>query len=151
MASDYFLKLDGIKGESADSKHKDEIDVESYSWGESRIDDKGDKKALSVSDFNFVMRMNRASAQLAEACNAGKQIQSGYFTARKAGEQQVEFLKLTFTDILISSYQSAGSGGSAEGPMDAASLSFGSMKIEYKMQDASGKVVPGSDAFIKGE
>ena len=33
-AVDYFLKFDGIKGESADVKHKDEIDVESWSWGE---------------------------------------------------------------------------------------------------------------------
>ena len=32
-AVDYFLKLDGIKGESTDAKHKDEIDVESFSWG----------------------------------------------------------------------------------------------------------------------
>ena len=33
-AVDYFIKFDGIKGESADVKHKDEIDVESWSWGE---------------------------------------------------------------------------------------------------------------------
>ena len=33
-AVDYFLKFDGIKGESTDAKHKDEIDIESWSWGE---------------------------------------------------------------------------------------------------------------------
>ena len=33
-AVDYFIKFDGIKGESTDAKHKDEIDVESWSWGE---------------------------------------------------------------------------------------------------------------------
>ena len=33
-AVDYFIKFDGIKGESADVKHKDEIDVESWTWGE---------------------------------------------------------------------------------------------------------------------
>ena len=32
--TDYFIKFDGIKGESADAKHKDEIDIESWSWGE---------------------------------------------------------------------------------------------------------------------
>ena len=31
---DYFLKLDGIDGESQDQKHKNEIDVMSFSWGE---------------------------------------------------------------------------------------------------------------------
>ncbi len=30
---DAFLKIDGIKGESADAKHKGEIDVMSFSWG----------------------------------------------------------------------------------------------------------------------
>ena len=33
MASDIFAKLGDIKGESADSKHKDEIEVLSFSWG----------------------------------------------------------------------------------------------------------------------
>jgi type VI secretion system secreted protein Hcp len=35
-AFDYFLKIDGIPGESTDSKHKDEIDVLSWSWGETQ-------------------------------------------------------------------------------------------------------------------
>ena len=33
MAVDMFLKIDDIKGESKDSKHKGEIDVLSWSWG----------------------------------------------------------------------------------------------------------------------
>ena len=33
MANDYFLKIDGIEGESADHKHKGEIDIMSYSMG----------------------------------------------------------------------------------------------------------------------
>ena len=36
MAVDMFLKMDGIKGESVDDKHKDEIDVLSWSWGMSQ-------------------------------------------------------------------------------------------------------------------
>ena len=33
MASDIFAKIGDIKGESLDSKHKDEIEVLSFSWG----------------------------------------------------------------------------------------------------------------------
>jgi type VI protein secretion system component Hcp len=29
----YFLKIEGIAGESTDAKHKGEIEVESFSWG----------------------------------------------------------------------------------------------------------------------
>ena len=33
MSAKIFLKIGNIKGESTDSKHKDEIDVFSWSWG----------------------------------------------------------------------------------------------------------------------
>ena len=36
MAVDYFLKIDGIEGESTDKKHAKEIDVDAWSWGESQ-------------------------------------------------------------------------------------------------------------------
>ena len=34
--ADYFLKVDGVEGEAPDSKHKNEIDVQSWSWGETQ-------------------------------------------------------------------------------------------------------------------
>jgi len=37
MASvDYFLKIEGVEGESADKAHKGWIDLESWSWGETQ-------------------------------------------------------------------------------------------------------------------
>ena len=42
MASDIFAKIGDIKGESLDDKHKDEIEVLSFSWGvERRFDGVG--------------------------------------------------------------------------------------------------------------
>ena len=35
-AVDYFLKIDGLDGESRDSKHKGEIEISSFSWGMSQ-------------------------------------------------------------------------------------------------------------------
>ena len=35
MATDYFLKLDGIDGESAQKGHENQIDLLSWTWGES--------------------------------------------------------------------------------------------------------------------
>jgi type VI secretion system secreted protein Hcp len=68
-AVDYFLKLDGIEGESHDSKHKNEIDLQSWSWGESQsgtgaaAGGSGAGK-VSMQDFHFVMRVNKASPDL---------------------------------------------------------------------------------------
>ena len=33
MAVDYFLKLDGVTGESTDQQHTGEIELASWSWG----------------------------------------------------------------------------------------------------------------------
>jgi type VI secretion system secreted protein Hcp len=35
-AVDYFLKLEGVEGESQDKDYKKQIDVESWSWGETQ-------------------------------------------------------------------------------------------------------------------
>ena len=37
MAADFFLKLEGIDGESTDDKHKGELDIESFSWGVTQL------------------------------------------------------------------------------------------------------------------
>ncbi|HEX2302961.1 MAG TPA: type VI secretion system tube protein Hcp, partial [Gaiella sp.] len=76
-AVDYFLKFDGIKGESADVKHKDEIDVESWSWGETHPGSAGaggggGTGKVSMQDFQFVMKLNRASPVLMKACATGQ-------------------------------------------------------------------------------
>ena len=75
-AVDYFIKFDGIKGESADAKHKDEIDIESWSWGETHAGPRPGAAAagagkVSMQDFQFVMKLNRASPGLMKACATG--------------------------------------------------------------------------------
>ena len=79
-AADYFIKFDGINGESVDAKHKNEIDVESWSWGETHAaagpsgSGAGAGK-VSMQDFQFVMGLNRASIGLMQACATGQHIQ----------------------------------------------------------------------------
>ena len=41
------------------------------------------------------------------ACASGEHIKKAVLTCRKAGKDQQEFLKFTFTDVLVSSYQTA--------------------------------------------
>jgi len=142
-AVDYFLKIDGIKGESHDAKHKDEIELESFSWGETNTGGMaagggGGAGKVQMQDFHFVMKMNKASPLLLLACASGQHIKQAILTCRKAGKEQQEFLKITFTDLLCSSYQTGGSAGSDVIPMDQVSLNFAQMKMEYKPQKADG-------------
>ncbi|MBL8203496.1 MAG: type VI secretion system tube protein Hcp [Blastocatellia bacterium] len=150
-AVDYFLKIEGIPGESQDHKHKDEIQIESWSWGETQVGSHssgggGGAGKVQMQDFHFVMKVNKASPKLLLACANGEHIKSASLVCRKAGKEQQEFLKYKFSDILISSYQTGGSGGSDVIPMDQLSLNFTKIEVEYYTQKPDGGVVLGAKA-----
>ena len=68
-AVDYFLKLDGIEGESHDDKFKNQIDLESWSWGETQSGTfsgggGGGAGKVSMQDFHFVMKLNKATSKV---------------------------------------------------------------------------------------
>jgi len=140
---DYFLKIEGIEGESADAKHKNEIDIESWSWGESQTGSHsagggGGAGKVHMQDFNFVMRMNKASPKLMLACANGQHIPKAVLTMRKAGKDQQEYAKITLEDLLVSSFQT---GGSAKGdivPLEQISLNYSKIEFEYKEQKPDG-------------
>src|ERR687895_646799 len=140
---DYFLKVYGIEGESQDDKHKGEIDLESWSWGASQAGTSpagggGGAGKVSMQDFHFVMKVNKATPKLILACAKGDHIPKSVLTCRKAGGNQEEFLKYTFSDVLISSYQTGGSGGSDIVPTEQISFNYAKMEVEYKEQKADG-------------
>jgi type VI secretion system secreted protein Hcp len=140
---DYFLAIDGIQGESADHKHKNEIDVESWSWGATQSGTMaygggGGAGKVQMQDFHFVMKVNKASPKLLLACAAGEHIKKAVLTCRKAGKEQQEFLKYTFEDLLISSYQTGGTGTTDVIPMDQISFNYSKMQVEYKEQKPDG-------------
>jgi type VI secretion system secreted protein Hcp len=142
---DYFLKIDGIEGESEDSKHKNEIQVESWSFGESQggtmaFGGGGGAGKVQMQDFHFVMKVNKASPKLFLHCANGKHIPKAVLVCRKAGEKQQEFLKWTFSDLLVSSYQTSGSGMADVVPTDQISLNFAKVEVEYKAQDKAGNL-----------
>jgi type VI secretion system secreted protein Hcp len=139
---DYFLKIDGIEGESLDSKHKNEIDLMSWSWGETNSGSHaygggGGAGKVVMQDFSFAMHINKASPKLLLACAGGDHIASALLTCRKAGKEQQEYLKIKFSDLLVSSFQTGGSGGEVV-PVDQISLNFAKIEYEYCPQNEKG-------------
>jgi type VI secretion system secreted protein Hcp len=143
MAVDYFLKLDGIPGESQDDKHKDEIDIESWSWGQINSGAHagggagGGAGKVSMQDFNFTMKINKASPKLFLACATGQHIKEATLTCRKAGKDQQEYLKIKFNDLLVSNYQTGGSAGDII-PSDQIALNFSKIEFNYAPQKSDG-------------
>src|SRR5262245_9696925 len=141
---DYFLKLDGIVGESTDAKHKGEIELASFSWGaqaSGAVSHGGGGGAGKVTfqDLHFVQRTQKSSSALLMSVATGKHIASGQLTARKAGKQRVEFLELKLTDILVTSFEVRASG---DVPFEQVSLNFAKLEYSYSAQDKTGKAVP---------
>jgi len=140
---DYFLKLEGIDGESEDKTHSKEIHIESWSFGEQQSGTMahgggGGAGKVQMHDFHFVMKTNAASPKLFLACASGEHIKKAVLTCRKAGKDQQEYLKWTFTELLVSSYQTGGSGSSDVLPLDQISLNFAQVEVAYKSQKADG-------------
>lgn len=140
---DYFLKIDGIEGEAQDTKHKNEIQLESWSFGETNAGTAAQGLGMGagkvqMGDFHFVMRSNKASPKLFLACASGEHIKKAVLTCRKAGKEQQEYLKWMFSDLLVSSYQTGGSAHSDVVPLDQISINFTEAQIDYKEQKADG-------------
>lgn len=142
MAVDMFLKITDVKGESKDSKHAGEIEIESFSWGATQLGTSSHGTGagagkVSMNDFHFVMRNNSASPTLFLFCANGKHLKEAKLTCRKAGGKQEKFLEVTMSDVLVSNYQTGGSNG-GEVPMDQISLNYSKIEIDYLAQDEKG-------------
>jgi len=142
-AVDYFLKLDGVPGESTDSKHKGEIDIMSWSWGASQSGTMatgggGGAGKVSFTDISFTAKMSKASPKLTLACCNGEHIKNAVLTCRKAGKEQQEYLVVKLAEILVSSYHTTAGGGGDLIPTDNFSFNFAKIQMDYKEQKAEG-------------
>ena len=143
--ADYFLKLDGIPGESADAKHKDEIDVLAFSWGVSQTGTAatgggGGAGKAAFDDLLLVARTSKASPHLWLACAKGTHIKSAVLTCRRRGKASLEFLTIALEDVLVSSYEVDGSD--EEPPLDQFTLAYGKVETKYTPADKTGKPLP---------
>jgi type VI secretion system secreted protein Hcp len=143
VAVDYFLKVDGIAGESTDAKHKDEIELVSFNWGVSqasggRPGTGGGAGKAQFKSFEFLMRVSKASPLLFLATVNGKHIKQASLSVRRAGKEQLEYLKIKFTDILVSSFNQA---AGADQPEELVAFDFAKIEIEYTPQSPRGGAV----------
>jgi type VI secretion system secreted protein Hcp len=143
MAVDYFLKIDSIKGESTDDKHKDQIELVSWSWGETQsgggqVSARGGLSGgrVSMQDFSFMMSTSKASPPLMLACATGEHFKDATLECCHATKDKTLFLKIKMSDCMVTSYQTGGSSG-AEIPTEQVSLNFGKIEFEYTPTDTS--------------
>lgn len=141
MAVDMFLKLDGIKGESQDAKHKGEIDILSWGWAVNQqtvVGAGGGAGAgkVQVSDLKITKKVDASSPNLVASCCGGKHFKTATLTVRKAGGDQQDYLKLNLEEVFITSVVPEGIQDDV--PTELLSLNFGKFKYAYSPQKADG-------------
>lgn len=143
MAVNFILELEGIAGESQDKDHKEKIDIKSWSWGETQSGTthsgtgSGSGK-VNIQDLNLTKIFDKSSPIIMQYCTTGKHIPSGKLHCYKAsGDNRVKYLEFEMKNVLVTSYQTGGSGGSDE-QMESFALNFGEYKETYTQQMADG-------------
>ena len=148
MAVDIFAKLGDIKGESTDDKHKDEIEVLSFSWGVTNAippggGGGGGAGKATFQDLSFVHRIDKASPQLLLVCATGKHLPDATITHRKAGKGQQEYLIVKMNDVIVTGVVHSGNAEQPDATSETVSLAFAKVHVEYKPQKQDGSLDAG--------
>ncbi len=142
MAVDMFIKIGDIEGESVDAKHAKDIDILAWSWGASQsgtthVGTGGGAGKVNVQDLSLTKYVDAASHALLLACCNGKHYDKAVLVVRKAGEDPLEYIKVTMEDLIITSISTGGSGGE-DRLTENVTLNFAKVKFEYDPQTTKG-------------
>lgn len=136
MATDYYLEIDGIDGESTDPGHKGEIEILSYSWG--AVNPPAGGGATEIEDMAFRHRIDKASPKLMIACAQGSHHAIVELTASIRPSQ--DYMKVKLTDCIVSSVHQSGHG--SDMPIEEFTINFATLQISYSRPKPDGSVGP---------
>ena len=143
-----FLSVNGAKhgkinGEAQDSKHQNEIEVLSWSWGmQGRVSlgGGGASGKTTIRELKIVKHVDKASTALMNALRTNEVINEAVLTLRKSGKTPVEYLifKLERGRIVALDVEAGDTaGGSAL--IERVSLSFNKITVQYTPQGPDGQ------------
>ncbi|MCM8738878.1 type VI secretion system tube protein Hcp [Azospirillum sp. A1-3] len=152
MAYDVFIDIDGIQGESMDSKYKDKIAVRSFSFGVAQAgtfshNSGGGAGKADFSALKILKHTDSASHLLFLHCASGTHIKQATVIVRKAGGEQRDFFKILLSDLLVQSFNAVGDPQGPESqPLEEVTFNYSSIKISYAKQKQDGSMEAFKDA-----
>lgn len=152
MATDTFIKIGDVKGESLDNKHKDEIDVLSWEWGATQsgyAHHGGGAGAgkVNIQDLHFTHWVDKATPVLLQALADGTHYKDATLTVRKAGgKEAIEYIIIKLEEVFITSIQVLPTGEN-DRIKEQVSLNFGLVKFDYQPQKRDGSKDGGAIKF----
>ena len=141
MPEQWFLKVDGIAGESTSNRYRGAIELQSWSWGvqggASGGAGSGSGKP-TFQDLHVATLISKASPLLLAACATGTHIKTVTLHGVKAGGQAQEFLTYTLSDVVVTGVQQGDADSGA--PVEHVSFGFRKVKVDYRPQKADGSL-----------
>lgn len=142
MAVDMFLKIKDVTGEAQDKKYAEWIDVLAWSWGMSQsgtmhVGTGGGGGKVAVQDLSITKYVDKSTPNIMLFCSNGKNIGETTLIVRKAGENPVDYIKMTMTDCIITSVSTGGSGGE-DRLTENVSINFAKVQVDYTPQKENG-------------
>jgi len=152
MATNVFLDIEGVPGESLDRTRANSIDVLSWSWGMTQngtthLGPGAGSGKVSVQDISFTKYVDKATPPLLKYCATGEHIKKATLYVYKAGgSEPLEYFKLQMETVLVSSYQTGGGGDGMDRIIESLSLNFRKFQVTYTQQDETGAAAASNDA-----
>lgn len=145
MAIDVYLQIDGIKGESADDKHRDWIECSSVHWGisqpKSATASTGGGHTAERADLQDIMFTKLADIStpiLLQTCAVGKTIPRAKFEFMRAdgNGDRVKYFEIDLENVLIGMISPGIHAGDILS--ENVSLKFSKVKWRYTQQKVTG-------------
>lgn len=143
---DMFMKLDGVDGESQETDHKDEIQLDGFRLNLVSPRDSFTNQAAGArrwSHLSMRAKVDKSTPLLFQKLARNEKIPKAVLTCRKAGKEQFEYFKITLTEVLVVKVETgeleASGGGSVIPPCDF-DLAFGKIEISAQTQTKLGSM-----------
>lgn len=147
MAIDVYLHIDGIKGESADDRHKDWIECKSVSWGveqpRSATSSTGGghtAERCEHRDIVITKLADLASPILLQTCAAGRTIPKARLEFMRADAQgeRVKYFEIELDNVLIGAVSPSVNEGDIL--TEEVGFKFSKVRWKYTQQRISGGI-----------
>jgi type VI secretion system secreted protein Hcp len=145
MAADYYLQLDGIKGESADSRHAGWIECTSINWSvtqpKSATASTGGghtAERAELSEISIGKLVDLSSPMLAQLCACGKTIPKAKLEMLRAdgNGEPIKYFEVELENVLIAHIGPNFMGG--DSPTESLGLKFSKVRWKYTQQKIGG-------------
>ena len=145
MAADFYLQIDGVKGESTDDKHKDWIECTSVHWSltqprSATASTGGGHTAerCELSEISISKLVDLASPLLAQLCACGRTIPKAKLEMQRAdgNGEPVKYFEVELENVLIAHIAPSFSGG--DFPGESLGLKFSKVRWRYTKQKIGG-------------